>query len=232
MAPYDSIASEYYDDFHITCRNFDQTTIFALRSIKSRVPQTGLVLDAGAGRGRCKEFLDIGENRIVQLDSSPIMLQLQPREGSLIRIIHSAESLPFTDNSFTCITAFLCDAFIGLNFLAEAFRVLKEGGVLIGTIPSFEWGFALRQELSIDLFQTRFITKSGKVVTLPSILVQDSQLIDMLKVAGFHGENMQVTKHRLPQNVAQISEDIKTPAKNLGSSVHDLDIVYLFFAGK
>lgn len=232
MAAYDAIAGEYYDDFHKTCRNFDEATKVALQTIQYRIPKHGLVLDVGSGRGRCKEYLGIDTDRVVQLDNSTVMLKIQPRESSLLRVVHCAESLPFLDNTFCCVTAFLCDTFIGLNFLSEACRVIEQGGIFVGTTPSYEWGIALREELSIDFSKTRFITKNGNTITLSSILVRESQLIEMLTVAGFEKNNVEVNRDKLPQDVATVSNDIKLPAEKLGCSVYDIDIIYRMIAKK
>jgi hypothetical protein len=42
--------------------------------------QRGKVLELGAGRGRVGEYLGIGPNRVVQLDSSEVMFDLPDRE--------------------------------------------------------------------------------------------------------------------------------------------------------
>src|SRR5437764_10900298 len=82
---YDRIASEYYDQGHQTSRNFDVATVRALAR-EPFVRSPGLVLEVGAGRGRASEFLRIDPGQVVQLDSSEPMLELQPREPSLLRV--------------------------------------------------------------------------------------------------------------------------------------------------
>jgi SAM-dependent methyltransferase len=230
MGAYDAIAAEYYRDSHKTCRNFDEVSKAALASFRTRVPPRGLILDVGAGRGRCNEYIGVNARRVVQLDDSPLMLEVEPRESCLLRVLHSAEYLPFADCEFACVTAFLCDAFIGLNCFTEIHRVLQSGGIFIGTIPSYEWGKPLRAELGIELFQTRFITGNGETVVLPSVLVTASQISEMLVVGGFSGDSIEITKHRLPETVKVISSDIQKPADVLGCSVYELDLIYTVFA--
>lgn len=164
FAPYDQIAGEYYDAFHKTCRNFDQTTSRAIESVRPLAPHSGLILDVGAGKGRCIELLGVDQNRIIQLDNSSVMLGLYPREPSLLRIQHDAEQLPFLDREFSCVTAFLCYPYLGLNFLSEAHRVLRPGGLFLSTTPAYEWGTALRRGIAIDYSETRFKTL-GRVVS-------------------------------------------------------------------
>lgn len=231
IAPYDEIADEYYEASHKTCRNFDQTTATAMEQIRQSVPAHGFVLDIGAGRGRCNEYLGVDPKRVIQLDSSAKMLQVSPRETSAMRIVHPADRLPFLDEQFPCVTAFLCDPFLGLNFLAEVFRVLQPGGIFIATTPSFEWGSALRAKLDVGLLSTRFIARTGKVV-VPSVLVPISQLRDMLKRSGFTESKFSITTHRLPRGAGPLSEDILAPAKDLGRDPYDLEILYRIAASK
>jgi SAM-dependent methyltransferase len=223
-APYDPIASEYYDDSHKTSRNFDLTSLVALQKEKARIPRDGLVLDVGAGRGRCTEFLDIHDSRIVQLDNSLAMLNVEPREPALLKILHNAESLPFADGTFSCVTAFLCDPFLGLSFLHEAQRVLREGGLFIGTTPSYEWGFPLRETLNIRSSSTRFITRAHGKIIVPSTILPKDQLRQMLTVSRFN--KVSVVAHKLPRNASVISDDIVAPARRLECDVFDLDILY------
>jgi SAM-dependent methyltransferase len=231
IAPYDEIADEYYEAAHKTSRNFDQATVAAMASIRKVVPLEGLILDVGAGRGRCNEYLGIAPERVVQLDSSTKMLQVSPREASALRIVHSADKLPFLDDQFPCVTSFLCDPFLGLNFLAEVHRVLQREGVFIATTPAFEWGSTLRAKLNVDLMSTRFITRNGKLV-VPSVLVPISQLRQMLKHTGFLESKFSITTHKLPRGVGPVSDDILQPARELGRDPYDLEILYAVVATK
>jgi SAM-dependent methyltransferase len=135
--PYEVLASEYYDNSHTTSRNFDAATQEALRTLRLTMPD-GVTLDVGCGRGRCSEFLHIAPDRVVQLDNSAAMLKLVPREPAILKVMHDAEELPFPDGEFAAVVAFLCDPYLGLNFLSEARRVLRADWLLLGTTPSYE----------------------------------------------------------------------------------------------
>lgn len=226
---YDALAREYYDARHQTSRNFDVATIAALLSLNLRYSD-GLALDVGCGRGRCGEFLQIPSKRIVQLDNSPVMLGISPREPALLRILHDAESLPFPEHQFGTVAAFLCDPFLGLNFLAEAKRILRPGGILIGTTPSAEWGLPLRQGLMIDPMMTRFVLRDGNVALVPSALYSREQLRKMLRRVGFKDSNIAVRGHRLPPGTTPVSPDIERPAQASGVSAYELEILYSFVA--
>lgn len=225
---YDEVAAEYYDNAHVTSRNFDDVTTAAVAGWAARLP-SGLVLEPGCGRGRVGEFLGVEGDRVVQLDSSPAMLALTDREPCMLRVLHEAEDLPFSAGEFSSVVAFLCDGFFGLGFLAEAHRVLRSGGVLCGTIPAQEWAVALRELIAIDVMSTRFIIRSGERVTVPSFAYPEEQVGQMLRAAGFSAE-VAVRRHTLPRNVAEISEDIRRPAECLGVDPHDLPVLYSFWA--
>jgi SAM-dependent methyltransferase len=229
---YDEIADEYYDDRHVTSRNFDKTAAVELAELSTRslIASQGLVLDVGAGRGRTNEFLGIHPERVIQLDTSVKMLEVEPREACLARIWHRAEILPFLDKSFCCVTAFLCDPFIDRDFVGEAFRVLEHGGFLIGTLPSYEWGVALRPGLHINMASTRFINRQGHSVLLRSKLFTVEQLTDLLTHAGFPKHAISISARCLPKEVGTISNDIVVPAATLGKAPHELPILYTFIA--
>jgi SAM-dependent methyltransferase len=229
---YDKIADEYYDPIHKTSRNFDSATLTGIRQIDLPIPQTGLVLEIGAGRGRSNEFLSISAERTIQLDSSEVMLTLSPREPCLLRILHKAETLPFMEGEFSVVNSFLCDGYFGLEFLSEAFRVTQKGGLFIGTIPSFEWATGLRQNSILGNSFARFMKKDGEEVVVTSNIVPEKQLVEMLNHVGFPIENINISKLKLPTDVKPISPDIQTPAERAGVPIHEFDIIYLFWANK
>ena len=229
VTPYDALANEYYDDVHKTCRNFDATTVTALAGIRSNLP-SGKVLEVGAGRGRANEFLGIEPQRVVQLDNSVAMLRLEPREDSFLRVLNDAESLPFPDNEFDLVLGFLCDPFLGLNFLSEARRVLKPGGLLVATTPSEPWGKALRGDLGVDDMETRFVLRDGSNVKVPSALYPVAQLRSMLEAAGFKRKSIEINSYCLPKTAEPVSDDVIAPAKRLGISPHELSLLDLIEA--
>jgi SAM-dependent methyltransferase len=227
-AAYDVIAGEYYDCAHVTSRNFDAATAVAAADWRERLP-VGLVLEPGCGRGRVGEFLGVDPERVVQMDNSLAMLSLANREPARLRVLHDAEALPFPDEEFSSVVAFLCDGFLGLNFLSEAHRVLKPDGVLCGTTPSYEWGAALRELLEIDVMSTRFVLQGGGRALVPSFVYRETQLKEMLELAGFSGPN-EIRAHALPKDVLVVSNDILLPAERLGVAPNKLPILYSFWA--
>lgn len=227
---YDVIASEYYDDRHITSRNFDEVTKIALAQ-KPLIHSDGLVLECGAGRGRAKEFLGVPKERIIQLDASETMLSLQSREECVIKIQADACDIPLSSGQFKSVVGFLVDPFLGLSFLQEAFRMLKDGGQLLLTTPTLVWGQALRSKLDIDVMETRFkIIDTEKQVRLPSILHSSEKLEEMLLVSGF--SNIVIEEHYLPETSKSISEDIKISCELQGIDLYALPIINTISARK
>lgn len=230
-APYDALAGEYYADDHLTSRNFDTTTKEALRALSAldHIPSEGLILEAGCGRGRSEEFLGVKpERRVVQLDHSAAMLSLPEREAALLRVMHNAEEMPFPDKEFIAVTAFLCDPFLGLDFLNESRRVLKDGGVFIGTTPSYLWGRALREALGIDVMETRFQLHGGGELMAPSALYPPDQLREMLLRVGF--ATQAVATHKLPIGTTSVSPDIVRSAEIQSVDTFNLEIMCTMIA--
>lgn len=227
---YNQLAGEYYDASHMTSRNFDEATKAALAAAQVSLPPDGLILEPGCGRGRSGEFLSATPDRVVQLDANEAMFTLPDREDSLVQVLDRAEDLPFPKGQFACVAAFLCDPFLGLGFLAEAKRVLRPGGLLIGTTPSFEWGSPLRKKLGLDLMVTRFKLNTGDLVTTPSALYPAPQLRQMLEQVEFDPTSIQVRPVRLPPQVFALSPDIELAAREAGTAPDEIDVLYLFTA--
>lgn len=229
-APYDQIAGEYYADHHVTSRNFDSATREGLSTYEFAVSDSGLVVDVGCGRGRVGEFLKVDSDRIVQVDNSAEMLNLEARESCVLRVLHDAESLPFVDSQFSCVAAFLCDAFFGLNFLAEALRVTSTHGTLVATLPTPEWGLPLRTKLEINKGTTRFKTQTGVEVYAPSTLVPRERIAEMLFRVGWTCVNLHPL--RLPESSVSISQDILAVAEIMNRAPIDIDLINLVIARK
>ncbi len=228
---YDAIASEYYDPGHVTSRNFDHTTREALREAPFAVPPEGLVLEVGAGRGRANEFLGIAGDRIVHVDNSEAMLNMEHREACLLKVFADACDLPFSKGQFSAVVGFLADPFLGLDCLAQAYKVLVDGGALLLTTPTLRWGRTLRQELGLDVMTTRFkILGTEKIVSLPSLLHSAERLREMLEHTGFTG--IEILDHCLPESENPISPDIERACALENVGIHELPIIHSIRAKK
>lgn len=227
---YDVIAAEYYDPRHVTSRNFDQVTRAAFRETHF-FPPPGLVLEVGAGRGRANEFLSIEPSRIVQLDDSEAMLSVTPREPCLLKVLADARDVPLCSQQFSAIVGFLVDPFMGADFVAQAFRLLTPNGRLLLTIPTRQWGVALRRTLGINESTTRFkVFATDNLVVLPSHLFSKHELAGMLRVAGFR--DVTIDDHCLSIHDIPVSPDITAAADAIQADRHQLPILHSIFASR
>lgn len=228
---YDEIASEYYDKRHKTCRNFDNATVSILKKGNIFDCKDGKVLEVGAGRGRVGEYLNVNPSNVVQLDNSSAMLDLHEREECSLRILADACDIPLISEQFDFVTGFLVDPFWGLAFLTEAIRMLKRGGRILLTIPTYEWGEALRSKLSTDLKAARFQQIETKnIISLPSTLASHQQIKDMMEAVGFRSIN--ILSSSLAEDDHEVSEDIVTAAQVCEVEVRKLKIVNVITAKK
>jgi len=89
------------------------------------------VLDIGCGEG---EFLSLGKNHIVGIDTNARAIQRLGEEGFSVQL-GSANNLPFPDGSFEAIhcrnVIEHLDIERAYKLLSEASRVLKKGGVFV-----------------------------------------------------------------------------------------------------
>ena len=215
---YDNIASEYFEARHQTCRNFDRTTVEALRQIKwpfFRRP----ILEVGAGKGRCLEFT--GQQAAVQVDSSMEMLGIHPREPG-IRVHCDASRMPFPDMSFATGVAFLCDPYLTPEFLKELHRVVCHGVLL--TTPCHVWADALRGGRK---HETTFVRADGEHVKVPSNIHDAESIGFMLLDAGF--KNVSVASYCLP-GTADPSPAVIKAADNANTPWTKLPLVTVIHA--
>lgn len=103
----------------------------------------GRLLDLGCGTGAVLQELT-ARGRAVGIDSSPLALSLSRQRGLQGLIRGDAQAMPFRSESFDAVVSL--DLFEHLPSdragIAEAFRVLRPGGILVLAVPAMEslWG--------------------------------------------------------------------------------------------
>jgi len=114
--------------------------------VASGLPANAEVLDAGCGTGGLLRHLHtaLPAWRLSGLDLSPLACQLA-RERTAAEIAESTVTqLPFANSRFSAITScdVLCQVERPEDALREFVRCLKPGGVVVLTMPAYQWLFS------------------------------------------------------------------------------------------
>ena len=125
-----NLAADVYDENENYLNSFEQGELIPLLGALAGKK----VLDVGAGTGRLSLPLENRGASVTALDVSPKMLEAISNKN-IKTVVGDAESLPFESGSFDIVTA----AFLIVHlkdptrFFDEAYRVLKDGGILAVT---------------------------------------------------------------------------------------------------
>ena len=152
--------------------------------------QAKTVLDAGGGAGRLAIPLAKAGYEVTNADGSAELLeQMQEQTDQVTALETDLRELPLDDQSFDAVTFnwhVFCDILGNKSkrqVLAEAYRVLKDGGVLSLDIPN--------REAADEQSQTE-LRKDGVYVTIPKqgpiflgYTPSSNEILDLLKEAGF-----------------------------------------------
>ncbi len=170
---YEDLAEEYYDSgLHPTCANFREASRSLLIPwLRELATADTSILEVGAGYSMVSEWLAGDKRRlgrIVVTDLSWNMLHYSLDHGlGAELVVCDAQQLPFSVNSFDIVVASLGDPYNTIQFWKEAKRVLKKGGHVLFTTPSFEWAQQFRNGENLAEFEM----SSGKVLAVPSYVL-------------------------------------------------------------
>ncbi len=137
---YDELYSTY--NFDISPFGYNRDYIIWRKSKINQIVisyvKEGKVLDDGGGYGFLNEFLDNQKCEYYNMDCSLEMLRY---DTSKKRCIGVGEALPFKDESFDTVVSgdVLEHTQDKVQYLKEAYRVLKQGGVFILNTPRTGW---------------------------------------------------------------------------------------------
>lgn len=185
MGNYGDLAREYYDSVrHPTCANFREASRRLLISWLSTLALSGAhLLEVGAGASIVSEWLSRNGrilDRFIVTDLSSKMLQYSHNHVIDQRIVCDAQKLPFIDGSFDVVVASLGDPYNTTPFWSEAVRVLRRGGYLLFTSPSFEWASQYRGMSDV----AEFVLSDGTQVGVPSYVNSEKQQLGMMSACG------------------------------------------------
>jgi ubiquinone/menaquinone biosynthesis C-methylase UbiE len=185
---YDAVAAEYYDPIrHPTCANFRRGS----ERILSRWlegPDTR-ILEIGCGRSLVAEILLAKGTSLTNLtlvDSSVAMLNYSAvfaRAGATL-VNCDAEQLAILDQSADVVVASLGDPFNTPPFWTHVQRIMRRGGRVLFTTPSFEWSSGFRFEMSQPADLAEFVTRDGSSVFVPSFVYSEREQVEVLARAG------------------------------------------------
>lgn len=101
------------------------------------------VLDAGCGTGGLLRHLRAAQPkwRLSGLDFSPLACELARTRTGLETTEGSILDLPFANGSFDAVTScdVVCQVGEPAKALTEIFRVLRPGGIVVLTLPAYQW---------------------------------------------------------------------------------------------
>ena len=233
---YRLIAGEYYNEEHMTCRAFDFLDQRILDAYQQRY---GLVKGG-------KQYLEVGSGaatllrRVLPADSSLVVGDLctqmaqrsRPLPGNMAYEHFSAFNLPYEENHFHGVFAFLADSYNAPRFYKEAWRVLRGGGFLLMTCPTRLWAKTLREGDGDSLHYAGFTTLEGRIVFIPSITWSREDYFQLLECAGF--SMLVYEEFCLPSEYpsSHIPDTIRVPAEQLGTAVSCMPLVTALLAQK
>lgn len=226
---YRYVADEYYSPEHETCRSFEFATEYFFREslVGLEIPEGGITLDIGSGAGLSRRYL--GEEHsdvLVELDMQVGML----RQAEGARVQGNALALPFANASLDKVTGFLFDPFNCAPLEEEVYRVLKPGGLFIGTLPSWDWASSLRYIKDMQLNQTKFrLTGTNIDIFVPSYTSPPTELESRFRSVEF--SDVQLIPI-FPDPTKPVSRHIQQAAQLLGKMPAELEVLTLIRAAK
>ncbi|MGJ3232643.1 MAG: methyltransferase domain-containing protein [Oceanicaulis sp.] len=148
---YKHIADEYYDSMlHPTCHLLGLIS-YRFLSCAVSTSEHQLIVEVAAGKG-----LPI-YSKFPKLISTDKNFEMMIFNRNSEKIVCDAISLPFSDSSIDIVIGGLIDPFNKPDFFSEVYRVLRPGGLLFFTVPSFLWAsnFRAKNEMNVAKFLYR-----------------------------------------------------------------------------
>lgn len=188
---YDAVADEYYDSrAHPTCNNLNRLSHIWLSHTIPRAVDPAASLEVGAGNSILADVMHSRGQRLDGLmlqDASAAMLKHSHRwsEYGARAVVADACAMERREASVDLLVASLADPYNTTAFFAEASRVLRPGGQILLTLPSFEWAVRFRDAASGKAaVSARFVLYSGRALDLPSFVRPLDAQVEMIERAG------------------------------------------------
>lgn len=189
---YEMLADEYYDaSAHPTCYNFNR---LSRAYLERGIPEPWIdrdVLEVGAGNSCAAAILHArgySLNGLEITDASSRMLAHSEgwrRFGASLTIC-DARSIKRSDASVGLLIASLADPYNDPAFWAEIQRVVRPGGTVLVTIPSFQWAARFRAthgDVEV-ISEAEFILRDGRLISVPSFILPLYEQVQVMEDAG------------------------------------------------
>lgn len=194
LGSYSQLASEYYDSQrHPTCANFREASAAILRRWFGAFLRPELsILETGAGASVAAELIrETGLDVFLILsDQSPEMLSKSNGRCSKYRLISDAENLSIRSRSVDAVVASLGDPYNTTAFWRECARVLRPGGRVFFTTPSFAWTRSFREETGAPPMAAEFDLAQGGTLLVPSVVLRPSAEAELILSTGLRVEQV------------------------------------------
>ncbi len=183
---YSDVAVEYYDPVrHPTSANFREASrALMIPWLRHYATRRASVLETGAGDSIVLEWIQTERRtvaRFVASDQSLDMLRYtRQRSGGTNLVVCDAQRLPWADGSFDLVAASLADPYNTPLFWREAARLLRPGGHVLFTSPSFQWAKCFRGGAQV----AEFVRADGEVLRLPSKVAADDAQRILIRASG------------------------------------------------
>jgi len=192
LSSFDDVSDEYYDaSRHPTCNNFRFGSSLIIADWLVSAPEGATICEVGAGKSIVAEQLTARELPLERLwitDQSAPMLEYsqQFRNVGATLLLADAEKLPLRDQVLDYLVASLGDPYNKATFWSEAARVIKPGGNILFTVPSYEWAMCYRSKTigEFEFDRAEFELRDGRHVFLPSYIYLESDQKLIIEKAG------------------------------------------------
>ncbi|WP_411970765.1 methyltransferase domain-containing protein [Mesorhizobium sp. BR-1-1-10] len=186
---YRQVAAEYYDARrHPTCANFRSASLLTLTNYSNLAIDGAVICEVGAGKSLYTECVPDwrrrGQTLILNDSVSEMLLYSQSAlEEGAEAIVADAETLALPQKA-DFILCSLGDPYNKPSFWKNCTKILKRGGFLLFTTPSFEWASLFRPPDKVSQTQAEFRLCDGRVVVMPSHIVPVATQINLVTNTG------------------------------------------------
>jgi SAM-dependent methyltransferase len=199
-------------------RAHEQINLPAFLTLLPKPEPETKTLDLGSGEGRLTRLLAGQGHRVVGIDSAPTMVRNAATHADAQPAINGdATTLPFRDDAFDLVVAYMClhDIDAMPETVAEVARVLKPGGRLCAAIPhpvNSAGGFASRDE------QAPFVITGSYLDAHPTQGTVERDGITLT----FHSEHRPLEAYSLALEHAGLFIEAIREVRAPDESVHDV----------